>query len=105
MLPYEIYKLFEEFKSTKNECKYKNCLHIDEEGCRFGNINIVPSRFESYKKFVSEAREYEAKISKLSIKSESKFKYNKNKIMTKISIKKRNQSRKTIKQNLQKEDE
>jgi hypothetical protein len=61
------------------------------------------SRYESYKKFILEAKEYEEKISKKSIKDEKTVKFNKNKIMTKISSKKRNLSRKSFKQNLYKE--
>ena len=63
------------------------------------------SRYESYKKFVSEAQDYENKISKCSIKTEKSTKFNKNRIMTKISNKKRTKSRKTEKQNINTEEE
>ena len=33
LLPVEVQKLFVEFSVIKDECKYKNCLHISEDGC------------------------------------------------------------------------
>ena len=106
LLPSQIVNLFPEFKNKKFSCKYKNCLHISEDGCAFKDIieNMPISRFNSYKKFVSEAKEYEERISKSSIKTEFSYKYNKNKIMTKISNKKRIESRKKSNQNIYKEE-
>jgi ribosome biogenesis GTPase len=106
LLPYEIQKLFIEFSSHQPTCKYKNCLHINEDGCSFKDIisKMTQSRLESYKKFVEEAKEYEQIISKKSIKNEGNIKYNQNKIMTKISNKKRNLSRKSQKQKMYKEE-
>lgn len=106
LLPSEIQKLFVEFNNKNGTCKYKNCLHTGETGCIFEdtvkNMNI--QRYESYKKFILEAKEYEEKISNKSIKNEGNTKYNKNKIMTKISHKKRELTRKTAKQKLYKEE-
>ncbi|MCD7878674.1 MAG: ribosome small subunit-dependent GTPase A, partial [Candidatus Gastranaerophilales bacterium] len=84
LLPVEIQNLFREFKDKKFKCKYKNCVHIDETGCGADKIKntMDKSRYESYKKFVKEAEEYEEKISKESLKKESNIKYNKNKIFT-----------------------
>ena len=106
LLPDKIQKLFIEFKYKDFNCKFKNCLHIGEIGCSGEKIieEMPQSRYESYKKLVSEAKEYEEKISKKSIKNEGNLKYNQNKIMTKISHKKRNNSRKTNKQNLYKDE-
>ncbi len=106
LLPVEVQKLFVEFDGIKKECKYKNCLHISEDECSAENItrSMKPCRFDSYKKFVEEAIEYQEKISKISVKKEANVKYNKNKMMTKISHKKRNLSRKTINQNINLED-
>ena len=106
LLPDKIQKLFIEFKYKDFDCKFKNCLHIGEIGCSGEKIieEMPPSRYESYKKLVSEAKEYEEKISKKSIKNEGNIKYNQNKIMTKISHKKRNNSRKTNKQNMYKDE-
>lgn len=106
LLPIEVQNLFREFSSIDKSCKYNNCLHIDEEGCSLTSQikNISESRYLSYKKFINEAKDYEQKISVESLKNESKVKYNKNKILTKISSKKRNVSRKTNKQNMYKEE-
>ena len=106
LLPFELQNLFREFFNIDKSCKYNNCLHIDEDGCSLAYIinNIPKSRYLSYKKFIKEAKEYEQKISVESLKNESKIKYNKNKILTKISSKKRNVSRKTNKQNLYKKE-
>ncbi len=106
LLPIEVQNLFREFSSIDKSCKYNNCLHIDEEGCSLTSQikNISESRYLSYKKFINEAKDYEQKISVESLKNESKVKYNKNKILTKISSKKRNVSRKTNKQNMYKKE-
>lgn len=106
MLPYDVKNLFVEMKDKDYACKYKDCLHIKEDGCAYRDIiaNMSAQRYDSYKKFVAEAKEYEEKISKVSIKNEAKVKYNQNRMMTKISHKKRNLSRKTAKQNMYKED-
>lgn len=105
LLPNEIEKLFVEFTAHPLNCKYKDCLHIGESGCSADDIisDMAQSRYESYKKFVEEAKEYKDSISKKSIKYEAGIKYNQNKIMTKISHKKRNLSRKTNNQNMYKE--
>ncbi len=107
LLPVEIQNLFREFNKKLFNCKFKDCLHIKETGCNACNIteNMHKSRFESYKKFISEAKLYEERISKESLKNESNIKYNKNKIMTKISHKKRNTSRKTLRQQTDREEQ
>lgn len=106
LLPDKIQKLFVEFNSEVFNCKFKNCLHTGEVGCGAEILikSMSPERYESYVKLVSEAKEYEEKISKKSIKDEGRIKYNQNKIMTKISHKKRNTARKTNKQNMYKDE-
>ncbi len=106
LLPVDVQKLFVEFKNVNNVCKFKNCLHINEKGCAASEVvkNISKSRLDSYIKFVDEALEYQNRISKISVKNESFVKYNKNKLITKISNKKRNLSRKTINQNINREE-
>ena len=106
MLPYDVKNLFSEMKNYDFSCKYKDCLHLSEDGCSYKNIieNMSESRYESYKKFVAEAKEYEEKIKKESIKNEANVKFNQNRMMAKISNKKRVVSRKTLKQNMYKED-
>ena len=107
LLPYDVKNLFVEMKDYDFVCKYKDCLHISEDGCSYRQIieEMSESRYDSYKKFVLEAKEYEERISKESIKNEANVKYNHNKIMTKISHKKRIVSRKTAKQNMYREEE
>ncbi len=106
LLPSEIQKLFTEFNNKTYACKYKNCLHTGEAGCAFNEViqNMHQTRYDSYKKFILEAKEYEEKISNRSIKNEGAAKYNQNKIQTKISNKKRELTRKTAKQKLYKEE-
>ncbi len=106
LLPNQIQKLFAEFKNTEFVCKYKNCLHTGEAGCGAAQIieNMAPVRYQSYKKFVEEAKSYEKSISKKSIKNESSKKINGSKIMTKISSKKRILSRKTENQKIKKDE-
>lgn len=106
LLPYDVQNLFVEFSNHDYDCKYKDCLHISEDGCAYSDVtlNMADSRYESYKKFVCEAKEYEEKISKESIKNEENTKYNQNRIMTKISHKKRNLSRKSAKQRMYREE-
>lgn len=106
LLPSEIQKLFVEFKYKEFDCKFKDCLHIGELGCGAEDIikETPMERYESYKKFVAEAKEYEEEISKKSIKKEENVKYNQNRMMAKISHKKRGVSRKTNKQNMYKNE-
>ena len=94
-MPEKISSLFREFKTLDTNCKFKNCLHINEIGCEvlknIDKINI--SRYESYSKFVSEALEYKKKMVILSKKEEKTHKYSQNKELAKISTKKRTISR------------
>ncbi len=103
LLPNQIQKLFIEFRNKEYSCRYGNCIHTGEAGCGAEDIvkGMSKERYESYKKFVSEAKIYEESISKKSIKEESNKKFNQNKIMTKISHKKRVQSRKTKNQKIE----
>jgi len=106
LLPNQIADLFIELKGKKFNCKYGNCLHIGETGCgAYEIISDMPKeRYDSYKKFIEEAKIYEKVISKKSTKDESNKKFDQNKIMTKISNKKRNLSRKTENQKLKKDE-
>ena len=106
MLPSEISDLFIEFNNHNFNCKFSNCLHVGEVGCSAVDIisNMHPIRYDSYKKFVQEAQEYKKEISKKSIKDEGSKKFNQNKIMTKISSKKRELSRKTANQKFFKDE-
>ena len=106
LLPSEVQKLFFEFKTAKDKCKFKDCTHINEIECAFEHLrlSISPTRFESYKKFVGEAKKFRERIKVSTKKIEDKTKYNLNKNLTKISVRKRKTSRKQNKQNLMKEE-
>lgn len=106
LLPTEIQKLYFEFDGHNIGCKFKDCLHINEAGCVFEELKetFAQSRFESYKKLVSEAKKFKEKIKVSTQKVEEKVKFNLNKKITKISSRKREISRKQNKQILQRED-
>ena len=105
LLPNELIDLFDDLKEYKGCCKYSNCLHnnLDNKDCSIvKNIDkIHPSRYESYIVFLNETLEYKERISKKSIKKEDNLKNSGNKTVAKISKKKREESRKSVKQNVQ----
>lgn len=44
-----------EFNNYKNNCEYKDCMHINEENCevkRQVGVNILKSRYDNYIKFI-----------------------------------------------------
>ena len=106
LLPTEIGGLFDEIAPLKDECKYPDCLHIKEDGCNvLANINkIDQTRYESYLAFVEEAKSYKEKIKYEGVKTEHSKKLVHNKQIAKISTKKRESGRNTLKQNLKKFD-
>ena len=95
IMPNEVENLFPEIKQFSGQCKFKDCLHINEKDCNvLNNIDkINTSRYESYCKFVNEAKIYKEKIKKEGYKKETTSKLSGNKNLTKVSIKKRQQSR------------
>lgn len=107
MLPQNVDLLFDEMFKYRDYCKYKDCLHINEDGCAvLQNIeDIDESRYESYIEFVNEALEYKEKIKYNGIKKETSQKLKNNKVHAKISEKKRQASRNTRKQQIYKEIE
>lgn len=105
LLPTEVDELFDDIKQYKKECKFKDCLHIDDEGCNvLANIEKIDlSRYSSYLSFVREAKEYKEKIQNEGTKKETTQKVSLNKNVAKISTRKRQSSRSTIKQNIYKD--
>lgn len=105
LAPMEIQKLFKEINLYADGCKFSNCLHLQESGCNVkSNLeNIDDSRYESYTKFIEEAKEYKEKIIYSGTKTESAVKEHKNKTIVKISSKKRTGSRRTSNQNIKKQ--
>lgn len=106
ILPADVDLLFEEIAQYRDECKYSDCLHINEDGCSvLANIDkIDKTRYESYLAFVEEAKEYKEKIKYEGRKKESFEKKHNDKTAVKISAQKRASSRRTLKQQLYKED-
>ncbi len=100
ILPHKVDELFDEIKKFKSGCKFKDCLHIQEEDCNvLANIEKIDlSRYQSYISFVQEAKEYKEKIKYQGTKTETTNKETLNKKVVKISAKKRELSRKKLKQ-------
>lgn len=107
ILPADVDLLFEEIAQYRDECKYSDCLHINEDGCNvLANIDkIDKTRYESYLAFVEEAKEYKEKIKYEGKKEEYSKKIVHNRTMAKISTRKRQSARNTLKQNIYKEIE
>lgn len=105
MLPQNVSILFDEISKYRQDCKYSDCLHINEDGCEvLKHIEeIDETRYESYIEFVSEAIEYKEKIKYNGVKKETAQKFKNNKAHVKISEKKRQASRNTQKQMIYKE--
>ncbi|MBQ6515884.1 ribosome small subunit-dependent GTPase A [bacterium] len=104
LLPNEIDRLFPEIHQYSHDCKYPDCLHINEDNCsvleNIENINI--SRYESYTEFVKEASEYKKQIKFNGQKTETQLKQQHNKDFVKINRNKRQEARNTLKQKLNK---
>lgn len=104
LMPNDVDELFDEIKKYKSECKFSDCLHVQEEGCNvLANIaEIDISRYQSYLSFVQEAKEFKEKIKQQGTKQETSQKQDLNKNVAKISTQKRQASRNTQKQNMYK---
>lgn len=105
IMPNEVDELFDEIKKYKSECKFKDCLHVTAEGCNvLANIDDIDlSRYQSYLSFVEEAKSFKEKIKHQGTKQETAHKETLNKKIAKISARKRQSSRNTLKQNIYKE--
>lgn len=105
LLPADVDLLFSDIAKYRNECKYSDCLHIKEDGCNvLNNIDkIDPTRYESYLAFIDEAKEYKERIKFEGKKQEHTKKIVHNRQIAKISEKKRQSARNTLKQQIYKE--
>ncbi|MCM1338863.1 MAG: ribosome small subunit-dependent GTPase A, partial [Muribaculaceae bacterium] len=105
LLPQDVGSLFDEIVQYRNGCRYRDCLHINENGCDVLNHieEIDESRYESYVEFVAEALEYKEHVKYNGVKKETSHKIKNNKVQAKISEKKRRASRNTNKQRIYKE--
>lgn len=60
--PEELGDYFPEFHALKNECKFNNCLHVDEPKCAIStaveNGEISPTRYASYLQLLEEDAPY-----------------------------------------------
>jgi len=107
LLPNQIDELFDEIKKHKSGCKFKDCLHIQEEDCNvLANLSEIDiSRYRSYLSFVQEAKEFKEKIKRQGTKKETSQKQGLNKQVAKISTRKRQSARNTLRQNIYKDFE
>ena len=53
---------FREFEKYKEECKYKDCMHVKEDHCKIKEKvedgTILKSRYENYLQFIHEVEDY-----------------------------------------------
>lgn len=53
---------FREFEKYKEECKYKDCMHVKEDHCKIKEKvedgTILKSRYENYLQFIREVEDY-----------------------------------------------
>jgi len=105
LMPSDVDELFDEIKKYNNDCKFTDCLHIQEEGCNvLAHIDEIDiSRYQSYLNFVEEAKVYKEKIKVQGTKKETSNKQGSNKQVAKISTRNREVSRSTFKQNIYKD--
>lgn len=105
LLPNEVDLLFSEIAPLKEYCKFQDCLHINETDCavkaHIGEID--ETRYESYIAFVDEARDYKEKVKYQGVKTETNHKNTHEKVTVKISSRKRQSARNTLKQNIYKD--
>ncbi len=107
ILPDDVDDYFTDIKKLANECKYADCLHIHEDGCNVkANMEeLNPIRYDSYKIFVEEAKEYKQKLTFSGHKVEENSKIidsqdNEKIKIVKLGINAREKSRKHKKQKL-----
>lgn len=127
LLPTEVDELFDEIKKYKGMCKFKDCLHVVEADCEQrlkGKTTLLPetpfsasnqaegckvlehideidiSRYQSYLSFVAEAKDLKEKIKLQGTKKETSHKEGLNRSVAKISARKRQGARNTMKQNV-----
>ena len=107
ILPTEIDTLFDEIFAYKGKCKFADCLHKLESGCAVTeNLDKIPySRYSSYLTFVEEAKEYKEKVKYEGRKIETSKKKINGKTAVKISERKRQSARNTLKQKIYKDVE
>ena len=100
ILPHDVDKLFPEIFRYRTDCKFQDCLHKNESGCAVkDNIDkIDETRYKSYLEFVEEARDYKEKVKYQGTKTETSHKKKNDELSVKISSRKRQSARNTLKQ-------
>lgn len=107
ILPTEVDLLFDEISCYRGQCKFADCLHHLESGCAvLDNMDKIPySRYTSYLAFVEEAKDYKEKVKYEGKKIETSKKKINGKTAVKISERKRQSARNTLKQKIYKDVE
>lgn len=107
LMPNEVDLLFDEISKYKQHCKFQDCLHLNEQDCavKAHLEEIDETRYQSYKEFVIEALEYKEKVKYNGLKTEHLHKRCNEKTTVKISARKRQGARNTLKQNIYKDIE
>ena len=107
LMPNTVDLLFDEISKYKKDCKFQDCLHTSETGCAVKeNLDkIDETRYQSYLEFVEEAKTYKEKVKYQGVKTETSHKIQHNKAAVKISTRKRQSARNTLKQNIYKDIE
>lgn len=74
--PRSVEAAFPDFAPYREQCRYDDCLHLDEAGCavREHLPDIAPSRYESYRHFQEEAGRYQEEVLSTSQKQEYGYK-------------------------------
>lgn len=107
VLPHDIDKFFPEINKYRSGCKFQDCLHINENGCAVKEhmSEIDETRYQSYVDFVFEAKEYKEKVKYQGTKIETAHKKKNDELAVKISLRKRQSARNTLRQNVYKDIE
>lgn len=107
LMPNEVDLLFDDISRYKSECKFPDCLHLNEIGCavKENMDKIDETRYQSYVEFVKEALDYKEKVKYQGVKVETSHKQHNDKTAVKISSRKRQSARNTLKQNIYKDIE
>lgn len=105
IMPNEVDLLFSEIAQYKQYCKFQDCLHINESECAVkAHLDTIDeTRYSSYLEFVEEAKEYKEKVKYQGRKVEFSHKIHNDKAAVKISARKRQSARNTLKQNIYKD--
>lgn len=105
--PAAIERVFPEFAPYRDQCRFDNCLHLEESDCAVkANLDkIAPSRYASYRVFQTEARAYVETVQTTSQKQEYGYKTlkkgkEKDIQILKLPEKQRQASRRTLKQEI-----